>query len=60
EIVGYWNSGESGTANTTGTIQSYGNTAQYQGSTRYSSSGSTTTPVRNKVTKAVVIQYVND
>jgi hypothetical protein len=59
ELVGYYNSGESGTAHTTGSAYGYGNTAYYQGQTTYQSYGSTTSAIRNKVTKVAVIKYVD-
>jgi hypothetical protein len=59
EIVGYYNSGGSGTATTTGSAYGVGNTAYYQGNTTYQSYDSTTSAIRNKLTKAAVIKYVD-
>jgi len=58
ELVGYYNSGESGTTRTTGSAFGYGNTVYYQGNTTYQTSGSTTSVIRDKVTKVAVIKYV--
>ena len=59
ELVGYFNSGESGTATTTGSAYGDGNTAYYQGQTTYQTSGSTSVPIRDKITKVAVIKYVD-
>jgi hypothetical protein len=59
ELVGYYNSGETGTATTTGSAYAYGNTAFYHGQTTYQDSGSVSVPIRNKVTKVAVIKYVD-
>ena len=53
EIVGYRSSGESGTAQTTGTLTG----GYYQGQTTYQSHGSRTSALRNKITKAAVIKF---
>ncbi len=53
EIVGYRNSGQSGTAQTTGFVSG----GYYQGQTSYQGHGSTTSAVRDKITKAAVIKY---
>jgi hypothetical protein len=59
ELVGYYNSGESGTAMTTGSAYDSGNTAYYHGQTTYQSYGSTTSTIRDNVTKVAVIKYVD-
>jgi hypothetical protein len=59
ELTGYYNSGESGTARTTVSAYGYGNTAYYQGQTTYQGYGSTSTAIRDKITKVAVIKYVD-
>jgi hypothetical protein len=58
ELVGYFHSGESGSAHTTGSAYGYGNTAYYQGQTSYQSYGSSTSAIRDKITKVAVVKYV--
>ncbi len=53
DVVGYRNSGESGTAQTSGTVTG----GYYQGQTTYQSHGSSTRAVRDKITKAAVIRF---
>ena len=57
--VGYYNPGESGTARTTGSLYGNENASYYSGTTTYRSSGSTSIAVRDKITKAAVIEYVD-
>jgi len=59
DVVGYYNSGELGSATTTGTVYGSGNTATYQAQTTYQGYGSTTSAIRNRITKVAVIKYVN-
>ena len=59
ELVGYYNSGESGNAMTTGSAYDSGNTTYYHGQTTYQSYGSTSSAIRNKITKVAVIKYVD-
>ena len=59
EVVGHYNPGRSGTATTTGTFYGSGNTTMYQGQTTYQTGGSTSTAIRDKITKAAVIKYLD-
>jgi len=49
ELVGYYNSGETGTSITTRNAYVSGNTAYYQGQNRHQSFVSTTQAIQNKV-----------
>jgi len=53
EVVGLYNPGQSGTVKTTGSP------AGYQGQTTFRTHGSTSTAIRDKITKAAVIKYVD-
>lgn len=59
EIVGYYDSGSTGTARTTGTAYSYGGNTQYQSKTTYQSSGSTSTAMIDRISTIAVIEYVD-
>jgi len=59
ELVGFHNSGQSGTSQTTGSAYGFGDAAYYQGQTTYQNYGSTTSAIQNKITKVAVIKYVD-